>query len=118
MAATTEAPAAIRPFTIEISDAAERPAAVLTEIDGLDIHFIHVKSRHENALPAILIHMDFRPTTRPRRVRIPPISLFVGGCSANAAGFRAPICGADGTPVQIVGAVLRPGLEAGAGDRP
>jgi pimeloyl-ACP methyl ester carboxylesterase len=28
----------------------------LTEIDGLDIHFIHVKSRHENALPAILIH--------------------------------------------------------------
>ena len=27
-----------------------------TEIDDLDIHFIHVKSRHENALPAILIH--------------------------------------------------------------
>ena len=28
----------------------------LTEIDGLDIHFIHVKSRHENALPVIMIH--------------------------------------------------------------
>jgi pimeloyl-ACP methyl ester carboxylesterase len=28
----------------------------MTEIDDLDIHFIHVKSRHENALPAILIH--------------------------------------------------------------
>jgi pimeloyl-ACP methyl ester carboxylesterase len=28
----------------------------LTEIDDLDIHFIHVKSRHENALPMILIH--------------------------------------------------------------
>ena len=28
----------------------------VTEIDGLDIHFIHVKSRHENALPVILIH--------------------------------------------------------------
>jgi pimeloyl-ACP methyl ester carboxylesterase len=28
----------------------------LTEIDDLDIHYIHVKSRHENALPAILIH--------------------------------------------------------------
>ena len=28
----------------------------LTEIDDLDIHFIHVKSRHENALPIILIH--------------------------------------------------------------
>src|ERR1700736_2018338 len=23
----------------------------LTEIDGLDIHFIHVRSKHENALP-------------------------------------------------------------------
>jgi pimeloyl-ACP methyl ester carboxylesterase len=28
----------------------------LTEIDDLDIHFIHVKSQHENALPAILVH--------------------------------------------------------------
>lgn len=28
----------------------------MTEIDGLDIHFIHVKSPHENALPVILIH--------------------------------------------------------------
>jgi pimeloyl-ACP methyl ester carboxylesterase len=28
----------------------------LTEIDDLDIHFIHVKSPHENALPVILIH--------------------------------------------------------------
>lgn len=28
----------------------------VTEIDGLDIHFIHVKSRHENALPVIITH--------------------------------------------------------------
>src|SRR5262245_55058265 len=28
----------------------------LTEIDGLDLHFIHVKSRHENALPVIVTH--------------------------------------------------------------
>lgn len=28
----------------------------LTEIDGLDIHFIHVKSKHENALPMIITH--------------------------------------------------------------
>ena len=28
----------------------------MTEIDGVDIHFIHVKSRHENALPMILTH--------------------------------------------------------------
>ena len=28
----------------------------VTEIDGLDIHFIHVRSRHENALPLIMTH--------------------------------------------------------------
>jgi Epoxide hydrolase N terminus len=28
----------------------------MTEIDGLDIHFIHVKSPHENALPHIITH--------------------------------------------------------------
>jgi pimeloyl-ACP methyl ester carboxylesterase len=27
-----------------------------TEIDGLDIHFVHVRSRHENALPLIMTH--------------------------------------------------------------
>ena len=27
-----------------------------TEIDGLDIHFIHMRSRHENALPLIITH--------------------------------------------------------------
>jgi pimeloyl-ACP methyl ester carboxylesterase len=28
----------------------------ITEIDGLDIHFIHVKSRHEGAMPLIITH--------------------------------------------------------------
>jgi pimeloyl-ACP methyl ester carboxylesterase len=28
----------------------------ITEIDGLDIHFLHVRSRHENALPLIVSH--------------------------------------------------------------
>jgi pimeloyl-ACP methyl ester carboxylesterase len=28
----------------------------ITEIDGLDIHFLHVKSPHENALPLIITH--------------------------------------------------------------
>jgi pimeloyl-ACP methyl ester carboxylesterase len=28
----------------------------ITEIDGLDIHFIHVRSKHENALPVIIAH--------------------------------------------------------------
>ena len=29
---------------------------LITEIDGLDIHFIHVRSKHENALPLIVTH--------------------------------------------------------------
>jgi pimeloyl-ACP methyl ester carboxylesterase len=28
----------------------------ITEVDGLDIHFIHVRSEHENALPMIVTH--------------------------------------------------------------
>ena len=28
----------------------------VTEIDGLDIHFIHVRSRHEDALPIVITH--------------------------------------------------------------
>jgi pimeloyl-ACP methyl ester carboxylesterase len=28
----------------------------ITKIDGLDIHFIHVRSKHENALPMIVTH--------------------------------------------------------------
>src|SRR4030095_15253223 len=28
----------------------------VTEIDGLDIHFIHARSQHENALPLIVTH--------------------------------------------------------------
>ncbi len=28
----------------------------MTEIDGVDVHFIHVKSRHANALPLVITH--------------------------------------------------------------
>src|SRR5579862_5486123 len=28
----------------------------ITEIDGLDIHFIHVRSKHQNGLPLIVTH--------------------------------------------------------------
>jgi hypothetical protein len=28
----------------------------VSEIDGLDLHFTHVRSRHANALPLIMIH--------------------------------------------------------------
>ena len=50
-----------------------------TEIDGVEIHFIHVRSRHENALPLIMTHGwpgsvielldDHRPADRPDRSR-------------------------------------------------
>ena len=35
---------------------AEGPAAIHDDIDGLDIHFIHVRSKHPNALPLIINH--------------------------------------------------------------
>jgi pimeloyl-ACP methyl ester carboxylesterase len=28
----------------------------VTRIDGLDIHFVHVRSKHENALPLVIVH--------------------------------------------------------------
>jgi pimeloyl-ACP methyl ester carboxylesterase len=28
----------------------------ITEIDGLDIHFVHVRSKHENAMPLVVCH--------------------------------------------------------------
>jgi hypothetical protein len=44
-----------------------------TEIDGVEIHFIHVRSRHENALPLIMAHgwpgsaIELLNAARPRR---------------------------------------------------
>ena len=35
---------------------AERLPQFMTSIDGVDIHFIHVRSRHPNALPLIIAH--------------------------------------------------------------
>src|SRR3954451_4441365 len=28
----------------------------ITELDGLDIHFVHVRSKHEDALPLVVCH--------------------------------------------------------------
>ena len=51
----------------------------ITEIDGVDIHFIHVRSKHDGALPIIVTHgwpgldhraaEDHRPADRPRGAR-------------------------------------------------
>jgi len=37
----------------------------ITEIDGLGIHFIHVRSRHEGALPLIVTHGWTSPSRPP-----------------------------------------------------
>jgi hypothetical protein len=54
----------------------------VTEIDGLDIHFIHVKSRHENALPMMVTH-GWPGSVIEHRARL--------GCSYEAPWLRA-IC--------------------------
>ena len=41
-----------RPFEARLNELPK----FITEIDGLDIHFIHVRSAHENALPLIVTH--------------------------------------------------------------
>ncbi len=49
----TESAAAeeIREFRIEVPT-----TSFVTEIDGVDIRFIHARSEHEDALPMIVIH--------------------------------------------------------------
>jgi Epoxide hydrolase N terminus len=52
----------------------QRPNFV-TEIDGLDIHFIHVRSPHASALPLIVTHDAVRAgrlTHRPRGLHARP----------------------------------------------
>ena len=53
----------------------------ITEIDGLDIHFIHVRSQHEDALPLIVNHgwpgsiieqLNSSTSTSTRAVTSPP----------------------------------------------
>ena len=54
----------------------------ITEIDGLDIHFIHVRSKHEKALPLIVTHgwpgsvveqlKIIEPLTNPTAMAAPP----------------------------------------------
>src|SRR5258708_1161058 len=40
----------------------------MTEIDGLDIHFIHVRSKHENALPLIVAHCSPASLTEQMKI--------------------------------------------------
>src|SRR6476659_5545289 len=76
----------------------------ITEIDGLDIHFIHVRSKHDNALPLIVTHgwpgsvteqlkivdplTNPRPMARARRTR--SISRF-HRCRATGSPANRPL---------------------------
>src|SRR5713101_2175591 len=57
----------------------------INEIDGLDIHFIHVRSKHENALPLIVTHG--RPGSIIEQLKIvdPLINPTAHGASASDA---------------------------------
>ena len=46
--AAMEANIAVRPFHVDIAEEAV--------VDGLDVHFIHVRSPHQEALPLIVSH--------------------------------------------------------------
>jgi len=55
----------------------------MTEIDGLDIHFIHVRSEHENALPVIITCMYGGPGQR-----VAAAAFSFGSSSDHANGQR------------------------------
>ena len=52
----------------------------LTEIDGLDMHFMHVRSQHDNALPLIVTHRWPGSIIEPLKI-IAGYNGFCGSCS-------------------------------------
>ena len=57
----------------------------ITEIDGLDIHFIHVRSQHEDALPLIVTHGWPGSVIEPRKIIDPLTNPTAHGASASDA---------------------------------
>jgi len=57
----------------------------ITEIDGLDIHFIHVRSKHENALPLIVTHGWPGSITEQMKIIDPLTNPTAHGASASDA---------------------------------
>jgi pimeloyl-ACP methyl ester carboxylesterase len=57
----------------------------ITEIDGLDIHFIHVRSKHENALPIIVTHGWPGSVIEQLKIIDPLVSPTAYGASASSA---------------------------------
>jgi hypothetical protein len=63
----------------------------VTEIDGLDIHFIHVRSKHENALPLIVTHGVVARKVQGRRQTRGPSTSRSSNCGAMLI-LRIPYC--------------------------
>src|SRR5438552_10443807 len=57
----------------------------ITEIDGLDIHFIHVRSKEENALPVIVTHGWPGSIIEQLRIVDPPVNPTAHGGKASDA---------------------------------
>jgi pimeloyl-ACP methyl ester carboxylesterase len=57
----------------------------ITEIDGLDIHFLHVRSKHENALPLIVTHGWPGSITEQMKIIDPLVNPTAHGGSASDA---------------------------------
>src|SRR5580698_1519193 len=57
----------------------------ITEIDGLDIHFIHVRSKHKNALPLIVTHGWPGSIIEQLKIIDPLTNLTAHGASASDA---------------------------------
>jgi pimeloyl-ACP methyl ester carboxylesterase len=57
----------------------------ITEIDGLDIHFIHVRSKHEDALPVIVTHGWPGSTIEQLKIIVPLTNPAAHGGSASDA---------------------------------
>ena len=57
----------------------------ITEIDGLDIHFIHVRSEHEDALPLIVTHGWPGSIIEQLKIIDPLTNLTAHGASASDA---------------------------------
>src|SRR6202521_5093097 len=57
----------------------------ITEIDGLDIHFIHIRSNHQNALPLIVTHGWPGSITEQMKIIDPLVNPTAHGGSASNA---------------------------------
>jgi hypothetical protein len=64
----------------------------ITEIDGLDIHFVHVRSKHEDALPLIVTHGWPGSIIEQLKIIDPLVNPTAHGASA-AASRRKPAGG-------------------------